>query len=76
MFKCVHQMFLPNVSTLLPLVAFDISFNDRLFWKLLNMVADLTECELKVVEMTLAFWRMPIILRSRVFEVNPFFGGT
>ena len=59
-----------------PLVAFDISFNDRLFWKLLDMVADLTEFELKVVEMTLAFWRMPIILRSRVFEVNPFFGGT
>ena len=69
-------MFLPNVSTLLPLVAFDISFNDRLFWKLLDMVADRTECELKVVEMILAFWRMPIILRSRVFEVNPFFGGT
>ena len=71
-----YQMFLPNVSTLLPLVAFDISFNDRLFWKLLDMVADRTECELKVVEMILAFWRMPIILRSRVFEVNPFFGGT
>ena len=65
-----------NVFTVLTLPAFHISFNDRPFWKLLNMVAYLSESAMKVVVLIPAFWRMPITQRSRVFEVTPLSGGT
>ena len=65
-----------NVFTVLTLAAFHILFNDRPFWKLLNMVAYLSESAMKVVVLIPAFWKMPITQRFRVFEVTPLGGGT